>query len=207
MASQVRYDWYESAKWVTIDVMSKNIDKEASEAKFETQALDLSLAMRDGSTYVMDIQLAGKIDPSKSSIIYRKVKAEVKLAKVSPYDWGALEASAVDVEMPDAPAAVATADPVADKLPAPYAHKKDWSQIEREIEEAEKEDKPEGEDALRGLFQQIYKGASDETRRAMVKSFQTSGGTVLSTNWDEVSKQDYEKTRQAPEGMEWKKWG
>ena len=43
MASQVRYDWYESAKWVTIDVMSKNIDKEASEAKFETQAVRVPL--------------------------------------------------------------------------------------------------------------------------------------------------------------------
>jgi len=40
----------------------------------------------------------------------------------------------------------------------------------------------------------------------MVKSFQTSGGTVLSTNWDEVGKTDYEKERQAPKGMEWKTW-
>lgn len=36
---------------------------------------------------------------------------------------------------------------------------------------------------------------------------QTSGGTVLSTNWDEVAKKDYEQERQAPEGMEWRKWG
>ena len=28
--------------------------------------------------------------------------------------------------------------------------------------------------------------ADEDTRRAMVKSYQTSGGTVLSTNWDEV---------------------
>ena len=35
---------------------------------------------------------------------------------------------------------------------------------------------------------------------------QTSGGTVLSTNWGEVGETDYEKTKTAPEGMEWKKW-
>jgi suppressor of G2 allele of SKP1 len=41
---------------------------------------------------------------------------------------------------------------------------------------------------------------------AMMKSYQTSGGTVLSTNWDEVEGTDYEKDIQAPKGMEVKKW-
>lgn len=40
----------------------------------------------------------------------------------------------------------------------------------------------------------------------MVKSMQTSGGTVLSTNWDEVKESDYENERVAPKGMEWKNY-
>ena len=40
----------------------------------------------------------------------------------------------------------------------------------------------------------------------MVKSYQTSGGTVLSTNWGEVKAKDYEKERTAPSGQEWKTW-
>ena len=39
----------------------------------------------------------------------------------------------------------------------------------------------------------------------MVKSFQTSCGTVLSTNWNEVAEKDYEgKDRpDAPKGQQW----
>ena len=54
--------------------------------------------------------------------------------------------------------------------------------------------------------QDIYAKATPETRRAMNKSFQTSGGTVLSTNWEEVKEKEYEKERQAPKGVEWKDW-
>jgi len=53
------------------------------------------------------------------------------------------------------------------------------------------------------LLKNIYKGASDETRRAMIKSYQTSKGTVLSTNWDEVKNKDYEgKDKVVPKGFE-----
>lgn len=57
------------------------------------------------------------------------------------------------------------------------------------------------------FFQEIFKNADPDKRRAMVKSFQTSDGTVLSTDWDDVSKKDYEgKDRPSPpKGQEWKK--
>lgn len=47
------------------------------------------------------------------------------------------------------------------------------------------------DDPMKGIFKQIYDASDEDTKRAMIKSFQTSGGTVLSTNWNEVKEKDY----------------
>lgn len=91
-------------------------------------------------------------------------------------------------------------------LPRPYSSNRNWDSIEKSIQQEEESQLPEGDDAMAKLFQQIYANADEDTRRAMVKSYQTSGGTVLSTNWNEVAQKDYEKERSAPKGMEWKTW-
>lgn len=54
------------------------------------------------------------------------------------------------------------------------------------------------------LFQQIYTNLDDDGRKAMMKSFTESSGTVLSTNWKEVGQKKVDVS--APEGMEYKKY-
>jgi hypothetical protein len=86
--------------------------------------------------------------------------------------------------------------------PRPYSSPKDWNKIEKDIvKEVEDETDPTNK-----LFQMIYGNADEDTKRAMIKSYQTSGGTVLSTNWNEVKDADYESERTAPKGREWKTW-
>ena len=78
---------------------------------------------------------------------------------------------------------------------------KDWDKILKEL--AADDDEDRGAD---DFFRKIYKDATEEQRRAMVKSFQTSGGTVLSTNWDDVKSKDYggKDRPDLPKGHEWK---
>lgn len=60
--------------------------------------------------------------------------------------------------------------------------KKNWDQIIDEFEKEEEEHK-----SVNDLFKEIYESGNEEVRRAMNKSFQESGGTVLSTNWENVA--------------------
>jgi suppressor of G2 allele of SKP1 len=85
----------------------------------------------------------------------------------------------------------------------PYAHPNPASKIS---DDELKEDKDEGPAALQKLFQGLYADADEDTKRAMMKSYQTSGGTVLSTNWGEVKDKDYDREIQAPNGQEVRRW-
>lgn len=75
-----------------------------------------------------------------------------------------------------------------------------WDKLAKEVD---KEDEEE-DGGVDKLFKKIYKDANDDVRRAMVKSFTESQGTVLSTNWGEVGKQQVEM--KPPEDSEFKKY-
>jgi suppressor of G2 allele of SKP1 len=129
---------------------------------------------------------------------------ELKLLKVIPnQNWVSLEPSKGSKIQEAKAVSVPVVQP--DTKAKPYASNKNWDKIDQDIKKDLEEEKPEGDGALNALFKQIYDRADENTRRAMMKSYQTSGGTVLSTNWDEVATKDYEgKDRpSAPDGQMW----
>lgn len=48
---------------------------------------------------------------------------------------------------------------------------RDWNKIAHDIKQEEANEKLDGDEALNQLFQKIYADGSDETRKAMNKSF------------------------------------
>lgn len=54
------------------------------------------------------------------------------------------------------------------------------------------------------FFKKLYRNATPEQQRAMMKSFTESNGTSLSTDWNDVKARTVETV--PPEGVEAKKW-
>jgi hypothetical protein len=206
-------DWYQSLTHVTVEVIAKGIKAEQVSQDLSARSAALEIRLSEQETISFEWELFGAIDPAQSILKVLPMKLELRLKKADESQhWPALEAAAsaaaplrsaalaapAPVPLPAAAAAAPSARPSA------YASKKNWDAIEKDL--AKTDDKPEGEEALNKLFQDIYKNANEDTRRAMIKSMQTSGGTVLSTNWGEVASKNYEKERPAPKGMQWKSW-
>jgi len=87
---------------------------------------------------------------------------------------------------------------------------KDWDKVANELtakkpkkdgdDEDDDLDAADGGDETTRFFRQLYQGADPDQRRAMMKSFSESGGTVLSTDWSNVGSKKI--VPEPPEGME-----
>jgi suppressor of G2 allele of SKP1 len=158
---------------------------------------------------------------TKIEIILRKIPAGLR--------WGALEGETLEtpINQKDADTSPPAQLPrlfdsaTQNKPPAyPTSSKKgakNWDAVAKDALKKEKKDAKDGEsatvddddmddegDPLQGFFKKLYKDASPDTRRAMMKSYVESNGTALSTDWEDVGKKTVPIN--PPDGIEAKKW-
>ena len=198
---KIIYNWIQTGENITVDITS-NHNMNEYDIKINNKSIDFVSKLTNEIKY--SIKLTNNIIPEKSKFnISSAMKVKLELKKeVDNFNW-------VNLENKDS-----NIDPVnnqKDKIgyyPTSSKVRKDWSQIDKEYDKEEKEEaSKDGNEGMWKLFRDIYERGDEKTRRAMIKSFQTSSGTVLSTNWDDVKDKDYEgKDRpEAPKGQEWAK--
>ncbi|KIM85170.1 hypothetical protein PILCRDRAFT_817158 [Piloderma croceum F 1598] len=194
----LRHEFYETDDKVTISVFDKGADPAEVEVKFEPRKLSYT---HGGKQLILE-PLKGQINPDASEFTVGKVKVEIRLAKMASARWVQL--------VGDAPDPLASFPSIPSISTAARTKHKNWEGITTDMLSGEKEKTTDqdpnvgGDAALNGFFQKIFGDADEDTKRAMMKSYQESGGTTLSTNWDEVKKAPVEV--KPPTGSEWKKW-
>jgi len=201
-----KYQYYQNDTFMKIEILEHSVKEADIRVDFSPRKLSVILKKQGVEFTVVHGILFEKVDVSRCKVVLKDEKVLIKLRKTEPQDWHELFGKNTDEEEE-----TQIQDPI--EIPTttskvrPYSSTRDWDAIERNLDKQEQTEKPEGDEAMNALFQKIYSNASEETRRAMIKSYQTSGGTVLSTNWDEVKEKDYEgKDRVAAKGQEWKDW-
>ncbi|XP_022824211.1 protein SGT1 homolog [Spodoptera litura] len=200
---KIKHDWYQTESQVVITILVKNAPKDKVKVDYGERSLSLSSAIPDSdSEYSLELDLAHEVVPNLCTHVVTPSKIEVKLRKKEGLRWTQLDGDRADDHVKAIPQAVIDASGPVQQPPKLF--KKDWDKIEKDIKKMEEEEKPEGDAALNALFQKIYGEGSDEVRRAMNKSFVESGGTVLSTNWNQVGRDKVEM--KPPDGVEFKKW-
>ncbi|KAH8100690.1 SGS-domain-containing protein [Cristinia sonorae] len=201
MSVTPRHEFYETDDKLTLSIFDKGADPEKVTVEFGPR----KLVYRHLDRELVLQPLKGQIDPSQSNFSVGKVKVEIRLSKLAQGRWGALVG-----DSPDPVASTSFAPPPPAGPSEPRKPRKNWDGITEAILSAEKPITPDqdpnagGDASVNEFFQKLFANADEDTKRAMMKSYSESGGTTLSTNWDEVKKGKVEV--KPPEGSEWKKW-
>lgn len=200
-APSVRHEWFQTLDSITFTFYVKGRTPSDVCAKVvDGRNLDVTIKLDDGREFQHAFENLFATISETLQINVPSMKVEIIAAKTARAQWPALEIKGAPAAATPAPAPLAAFPKTQSDLKYPNSKGKDWNKVNLETDE----EKPEGEQALQKLFRDIYANATDETKKAMVKSFTESNGTVLSTNWSEIGK---EKVKwEPPEGMEAKKW-
>uniref|UniRef100_A0A1I8G7F3 SGT1 protein n=2 Tax=Macrostomum lignano TaxID=282301 RepID=A0A1I8G7F3_9PLAT len=207
-----RIDWYQTDAYISISVFVKGVvnDNTAS-GVIGNDGCEFSLSYTAPtgsagdpaslSSSCLKLNLAHPVAGDSLQLSVKPTRLDIRVNKQQPgLRWGVLEGSDSSLQATLASPQAQSGQPAPPVEQKPPQQGKNWDAIAKSIED----EKLEGDAALNDLFQKIYSDGTDEQRKAMVKSFTESGGTVLSTNWQDVNKGKVEV--KPPDGMEYKKW-
>ncbi|KAH7071518.1 hypothetical protein BKA63DRAFT_518110 [Paraphoma chrysanthemicola] len=212
-ANKIKHDWYQNNDNVTITILAKGAPKDTTVVEFEKDSFSIAFPIQGSSSdYNFSLDpLYASIDPAESKFRVLSTKVEITLKKATPgVKWHNLEGDRVveadkDESKPAIPSHVLTGKSNEGSAPVyPTSSKsgvKNWDKLV--VEDLDDKDEIEG-DETSFFFKKLYKDASPEAQRAMMKSYQESGGTVLSTDWSNVGSKTV--VPEPPEGMEAKKY-
>lgn len=228
--SKIRHEWFQTNDAVIVTLFCKGIPKDKATVEIKQGSLDVSFPLPTGSDFNLSLDpLFADIDPFASSYKIMSTKAEFTLIKSTPgQKWADIEGAQptsteeTSADGDDTVKRAVLSDKSTNPGPVyPTSSKsgpKDWDKLVNDLSKKPKTDAKEGEegaseiaeieeeegDPTTNFFKMLYKGADPDTQKAMMKSYQESNGTALSTNWADVSKGKVETS--PPDGMEAKKW-
>ncbi|CAH8555057.1 unnamed protein product [Schistosoma rodhaini] len=159
-----RYAWFQSDGNICINYFRKNMALTDVRVEIERRKVSLYLTIPTGDELLKKFQLLHEVVPEESSYRVTATKIEIKLKKADKVCWSHLESqdcvtgSGIQVSQ--------DVTKIVHSYPSSSKSTHDWNKIDKEAAEIEGE-----EDPLNKLFKNIYENASDETRRAMIKSF------------------------------------
>lgn len=225
--SKIRHDWYQSTDTVSFTLLAKGVDKEKAVVEITKDTLSISFPVLDpskgsSSDFSFDVDpLYGEVNPDTSTYRITPTKIEVTLKKAVPgTKWHVLEGtrgtSASTETKTSIPHHIISPN-TSDKPPAyPTSSRKgakDWDKVASDLSKKPKGDggkevddsvDVEDGDEASAFFKTLFAKGTPEQQRAMMKSYSESGGTVLSTNWEDVAKKTV--VPEPPEGMEAKRY-
>ncbi|CRG96882.1 calcyclin binding protein, putative [Plasmodium gallinaceum] len=175
----IRHDWSQTSDNIFFTIYRKNIQKNDFLYYIENDYIFLTIIINEEEIYVIENFLFSKILPSKTKINITPMKVEITFEKeIKELKWNEFIKIENSINLKKK-----------ENILNPFSGKstEEWNKLTKSI----KEDDDEG--SIDSFFRKIYNEGDDDTKRAMIKSFQTSCGTVLSTNWKDVQNKNYEK--------------
>lgn len=195
--NKTKFDWFQSFSHVTVEIQAADVLEQHAFIEIRKDEVEVRIQLSAGKEFQLDLELFAPVIPEESEYKIRSNKVEIRLKKASNVKWSSLECkSSGEVQVVPAVAPGSGSDPR--NYPSSSRKRVDWDSVA-----SQEKDELEG-GGLNKVLAHIYGGADADQQKAMMKSFYESGGTVLSTNWEDVGSRYVEGS--APEGMEMKDW-